>query len=96
MRRKADVDNYQTNTFAEGIGEGTKDIEGRNEPSFQPIIAPSLRWVTEVSSLELGEDFLGRIAFFELLEEIVALQIFLGLFVIGFESGIKDTFDVGR
>ena len=76
------VDDYQTDTFAERIGEGTKDIEGRNEPSFQPVVAPSLRWVTELSSLKLGENFRRRIAFFELFEEIVALQVFLGLFLI--------------
>ena len=90
------VDDYQTDTFAERIGKGTKDIEGRNEPSFQPVIAPGLRRVTELSSLEFGENFRGRMAIFELFEEIVALQVFLGLFLIGFESGIKDAFDVRR
>ena len=96
MQRKGGVDNYQTNTFAEGIGEGTKDIEGRNEPSFQLVIAPSPRWIIEVSSLEFGENFRGRIAFIELFEEIVALQVFFGLFLVGFESGIKDPFNIGR
>ena len=90
------VDHYQTDTFAERIGKGTKDIKGRNEPSFQPVIAPSLRLIIEVGRLEFGEDGGGRIATFELFEEIVVLQIFLGLFLIRLESGIKDTLDVGR
>ena len=75
------VDYYQTDTFAELIGKGTKDIEGRNEPSFQPLIALSLRWI-KLSDLKLVENRGGRIAIFELFEEIVVLQIFLGLFLI--------------
>ena len=35
-------------------------------------------------------------AIFELFEEIVVLQVFLGLFHVGLESGIKDAFNVGR
>ena len=89
-------DDYQTDTFAERIGEGTKDIEGRNEPSFQPVIAPSLRWIIKLCGLKLGEDGGGRIATFELFEEIVVLQIILGLFLVGLESCIKDAFDTGR
>ena len=49
-----------------------------------------------MSSLEFGENFRGRIAFIELFEEIVALQVFFGLFLVGFESGIKDPFNFGR
>ena len=90
------VDHYHTDTFAERIGKGTKDIEGRNEPSFQPVIAPSLRWIVKLGGLKLREEGCGRIATFELFEEIVVLQIFLGLFLIRLESGIKDTLDVGR
>ena len=75
------VDNYQTDTFAERIGKGTKDIEGRNEPFIQPVIALRLRWI-KLSGLKLVENRGGRIAIFELFEEIVVLQIFLGLFLI--------------
>ena len=39
----------------------------------------------------------GRgIAFFELFEEIMILQVLLGLFLVGLQSGIKDAFDVGK
>ena len=90
------ADDYQTDTFAERIGKGTEDIEGRNEPPFQPVVALSLRWIIKLGSLKLGEDSSRRIAIFELFEEIVVLQIFLGLFLVGLESGIKGAFDVGR
>ena len=49
-----------------------------------------------MSSLEFGENFRGRIAFIELFEEIVALQVFLGLFLVGFESGVEDPFNIER
>ena len=90
------VDDYQTDTFAECIGKGTKDIKGRDEPPFQPVIAPSLRWIIKLGGLKLGENGGRRIATLELIEEIVVLQIFLGLFLVGLESGIKDAFDIGR
>ena len=90
------VDDYQTDTFAECIGKGTKDVEGRNEPPFQPVIAPSLRWIINLGGLKLGEDGGGRITTFELFEKIVVLQIILGFFLVGLESGIKDAFDIGR
>lgn len=35
-------------------------------------------------------------AIFELFEEVVLFQIFLGLFHVGLESSIKDGFDVRR
>ena len=94
-RKDEGVDNYQTDTFAERIRKGTKDIEGRNEPSFQPVIAPSLRWIIKLSGLKFGKECSGRIAAFELFEEIVVLQIILGLFLVRLESGIKDAFDIG-
>ena len=90
------VDDYQTDTFTERIGKGTKDIEGRNEPPFQPVIASSFRWIIKLGSLKLGEDGGGRIATFELFEKIVVLQIIFGLFLVGLESGIKDVFNIGR
>jgi hypothetical protein len=90
--RNEGVDSYQTDAFAKGIGEGTKHVEGRNEPSFQSVIVFSAKLI----GLKLGENGGWRIAFFELFEEIVALQIFLSFFLVGLESSIKDAFDVGR
>ena len=54
-----------------------------------------MRLIIEMGRLEFGEDGGRRIATFELFEEIVILQIFLGLFLVGFESSIKDAFDIG-
>jgi hypothetical protein len=75
------VDIYQTDTFAKRIGEGTKNVDGRNEPFFQPVIAPSPRWI-KLIGLKHGQNGGGRIACFELFEEIVVLEIFLGLFLV--------------
>jgi hypothetical protein len=90
--RNEGVGSYQTDTFAEGIVKGTKHVEGRNEPCFQPVIAFGAKLI----GLKLGENGGRRIAFFELFEEILALQIFLSFFLVGLESSIKDAFDVGR
>jgi hypothetical protein len=87
------VDIYQTDTFAKGLREGMKDVDGWNEPLFQPVVAASL---IKLRGLKHGQNGSGRFACFQLFEEIMLLKIFLGLFLVRLESGFKDAFDIGR
>ena len=73
------VNIYQTDTFSEGSREGVKDVDSWNEPLFQPVIAASL---IKLRGLKHGQNGSRRIAGFELFEEIVALEIFLGLLLV--------------
>ena len=88
------VNIYQTDTFAKGLREGIENVDGWNEPFFQSVIPASPRWI-KLSGLKHSEYGSWRIARFQLFEEIMALEIFFGLFLVRLQRGIKDAFDVG-
>jgi hypothetical protein len=72
---------YQTDAFAKRIGKGRENVYGRNEPFVQPVIVPSSRWI-KLIGLEHGENGGGRIACFDLFEEVVVLKIVLRFFLV--------------
>ena len=49
------IDIYQTDAFPKGLREGIKNVDGRNEPLLQPVIAghPGL---IELSGLKYGQN----------------------------------------
>ncbi len=90
------TDTYKANTFAKRRRKGIQNVDGWVKPSFQPLIdAPSLIKLVDLA-LKHGQKGGGRIACFQLGEEVMSLEILLGHVLVCLQGLIKDDFKIGR
>ena len=87
------VETYQTDATGDSGRKCIEDVHGRAQPLGQPLVA-AVRVVKLLNLIvKYGEDGVNRVAILQLGGERMGAKVLLGLFLVGRDRSLEDSFE---